>query len=206
MRLVMGIVAALVLISIGAGYEALWGEEAGDDPRALARRASQEPSNTVRITRSGDPDSSNPSAQQYTVECRIVSSGRSRTVRKGNKTVMVTPLSLNVPVVTVRSGEKTTIADTSRRHFVVPSTSENGSTPITREIPLGTVVEVSVVGIGNGRAIVDVTADLQSATADGQSIRVDTEKGRMIACVRLGEPVSTAFDGWTLEAVVDSVR
>jgi hypothetical protein len=156
-------------------FQATQGEEAGSDQRTKDTK----------------------SVRQYTVDCRIASDNPKE-------------LSFAVPKVTVRDGEKASISDTSQRPFAVAAKTECGvKKPITQAITEGTTIEMTVRSHGDDKAILDLTVELSSArdvpSENGQSVRVNFEKGRVIECVSLGKKVTTPMRGWSIEVVVKPV-
>lgn len=123
---------------------------------------------------------------EYTVDCRVVSTG----------------LTFSVPRTTVRDGVTATVADATERGFVIAEKVEaNVTTPIRRVFTEGTTVEMTVTSVGPGKAVLDLTMQL-SDVRPGTPPRVNALRGQMAVCLSMGQTVRAALGDWTMEAVV----
>ncbi len=168
-------------------------------PRAVAQpggfKAARQLPSTIRIERSADAAALTAGAREFSVGCRIKSSS----------------ISFTAPLVTLRDGERVTISDTTVKSIEVANKTDNGfELPIGRDVKEGTTIEVTALGVDNGRVMLDVTVELQGKSEKGgnhgKSVRVNSLKGRFIDTVKTGEKASAEFDGWSVEVEVEAAK
>ena len=90
------------------------------------------------------------------------------------------------------------MSDTGQKTFIVATRTENGATvPVKESITEGTTAEVRVRGLGDDRALVDISVDLRSANANptetARPVQVHVLSGRAIQAGQLGEKITTDF-------------
>lgn len=158
--------------------------------------------NGIQLARAeeGKAQPSEPSQaeRQFTVECRIISDDP-----KG--------LSFAPPKATVGEGQRAILADTSARSIVITEQPADGvQTPITRAVVEGTTIELMVTAHGPDKVILDLAIEMTGAkdvpAANGRSVRVAFEKGRVIECVTLGRKTAAPLRGWTFEFLVTEAK
>jgi hypothetical protein len=163
--------------------------------QTAARKAAQPLPSTVRIERSADAAALKVDGREFSVICRIKSKS----------------LSFATPQVTVRDGERVTISDTSVKSIeVAKKTDGEFQLPIARDVKQGSLIEVTALGVDDGRVMLDVAAELQGTSErdgdQGKSVRVNTLSGRFIETVKPGEKATAEFDGWSVEVEVEAAK
>lgn len=163
--------------------------------QTAARKAAQPLPGTVRIERSADAAALTAGAREFSVLCRIKSAS----------------LSFATPRVMVRDGERVTISDTTVRSIEVgKKTDGEFQLSIARDVKEGTTIEVTALGVDDGRVMLDVAVELQGKSEKdgdhGKSVRVNTLKGRCIETVKPDAKATAEFDGWSVEIEVEAAK
>ena len=162
--------------------------------KSVATHGHRLPTST-RITRSSDLSTLSPSDSTYCVTCKFASD----------------TISFHSPAITVRDGERVTIADTRQTEHVFATRNDGDVVmPIARDLTEGSVFEITVLAVDQDNVLVDVAATLQSVNpvaraGTNDSLRVNMLSGRFMETLQLGEKSSASFgqkDVWSLEVTV----
>jgi hypothetical protein len=142
----------------------------------------------------------------YSVECRVVSESPTTDTQQ--------PLSFTAPPIVVCDGCTATISDTSDRTFVF---GERTGKPVVRttvqvqrSVTEGTTIEATVIGQGDGYAVLDLDVEFTSANGGSNEkehpVKVAFAKGRWIDSVALGKALSVLMQGFHVDVTVTAVE
>ena len=134
---------------------------------------------TVRVTREMDAASLTPSDRQFVVTCRVFGEN----------------VAFQLPEITVRDGERVTVADTSTTQRVLAHKLENGvRTPIVREVTEGTTARFTVISVDDAQVVVDAlltfSGGVSGATPEQQEKLNGSQGRRIMGVVALGDTVT----------------
>lgn len=119
-------------------------------------------------------------------------------------------IQLTLPAIVVKDGERVIISDTATENFVVAEKIEHGHiVPVTREVIDGTTCEVSLLGLDDTRALVDLHVLFRSSRQESSEpkgrVLVNTFERRVIEQVKLGTKLVFEDDEVIVEAAATLV-
>jgi len=134
---------------------------------------------TVRVTREMDAASLTPTDRQFIITCRVFGEN----------------VAFQLPDITVRDGERVTVADTSTTQRVLAHKLENGvRTPIVRELIEGTTARFTVICVDDAQAVVDASVTFSGVVREAapeQQEKLNGSQGRRILdVITLGDTVT----------------
>lgn len=164
---------------------------------------------TINVKRMDDLGGYKPSSEHFTIQCAIEWKRSDKESANKNHHPITR---LQFPQLTVRDGERMRISDRSSDSYIVAELPDpslpRGFLPVTRELQEGSTVEVTVLGINDREALVDVMIEFQGTrqtiAEESSGLRIDYVKGRAIERIEIGKLTTFKLNDFDIEATVES--